>query len=226
MYGLDPGSTRHGRFEMVGRTHRYAKTDLSGEAIYASAMVTSTDVVPSAAGTISVAGIATLPFGASSSTLSALDGTVGLDPAVPFAPGPPSLFALRMTCHLSTSALARERKWNSSSRGILSDGCMCIWRITLPIFEYCRLSTRVNALTWQETYREVMNVHFIVLLDSSKQVVACRHFLRIPLVVRMTTKKGKADLRLRTCPLIVQECLLEFVSPVPNPDCFGIGRQS
>jgi len=46
---------------------------------YASAIVTSTDVVPSAAGRTS-AGTAAPPFGTSSSTLSALDGAVGLDP--------------------------------------------------------------------------------------------------------------------------------------------------
>ena len=120
----------------------------------------------------------TAPFGASSSVLSTLDGAVGLDPAgVPFAPGPASLFALRMTCHLSTSAFARVRKWNSSSRGTLSDGCRCIWRITLPIFEYCKPSISENTAEKEEINRKVMNVHLVILLDSREQLITCRHFL-------------------------------------------------
>src|SRR5260221_14709115 len=118
MYELNSGST--------GMALRFGWAQLRKDGFkwqkpYASAIVTSTDVVPSAAGRTSAAETAAAPFGASSSALSTLDGAVGLDPAgVPFAPCPASLLALRMTCHLSTNALARERKWNSSSRGILS----------------------------------------------------------------------------------------------------------
>src|ERR1700744_2102296 len=111
--------------------HTHIRNLSIASVVYVSVIVTSTDVVPSAS--------AAAPFGPSSSALSALEGAVGLDPAgVPFAPGPASLFVLRILCHLSTSALSRERKENSSSRGIFSDGCRCIWRITFPIFEYCR----------------------------------------------------------------------------------------
>src|SRR5216683_6571420 len=129
MYELNSGSTG---MTLRCRWAQVRKDGFERQKPYASAIVTSTDVVPSAAGRTSAAGTPAAPFGTSSSALSTLDGAVGLDPAgVPFAPGPASLLVLTMTCHLSTNALARVRKWNSSSRGILSEGCRCIWRITL-----------------------------------------------------------------------------------------------
>jgi hypothetical protein len=43
---------------------------------------------------------------------------------------------------------------------------------------------------------------------------------------RRSLGEHEADIRLGTGALVIQECLLEFVSPIPDPDCFGIARQS
>jgi len=44
---------------------------------------------------------------------------------------------------------------------------------------------------------------------------------------RKKSQRGhEADLRLGTGALVIQECLLKLVSPIPDPDCFGIARQS
>ena len=67
-----------------------------------------------------------------------------------------------------------------------------------------------------------MDVHLVILFDGSEQVIACGHFLTIFISHEKKNSSKHADLRLGTSPLIIQERLLQFVSPVSDSDCFWV----